>query len=72
MAEKLKFEEAMERLQAIVQKLESGEESLDSSLKLFEEGARLSARCYEALDKAEQKISQLTAVEEREDKDDVE
>lgn len=69
---KLKFEEAMERLREIVERLESGEESLDSSMKLFEEGAKLSAQCYETLDKAEQKITQLAQLEEGEKADGVE
>lgn len=64
---KLKFEEAMERLQEIVVKLESGEEPLESAMKLFEEGAKLSAQCYEALDKAEQKVTQLAKWEDGED-----
>lgn len=69
MAEKLNFEEAMVRLQEIVAKLESGEESLESSMKLFEEGAKLSALCYDTLNKAEQKITELTKL--REDAEDV-
>lgn len=60
----MKFEEAMARLQEIVSKLESGEESLESSMKLFEEGAKLSALCYEILNKAEQKITELTKIQE--------
>lgn len=64
MAAKLKFEEAIARLQEIVSKLESGEESLESSMKLFEEGAKLSALCYETLNKAEQKITELTKIQE--------
>ncbi len=59
---KLKFEEAMERLQGIVEKLENGEESLESSMKLFEEGAKLSAQCYQMLDRAEQKVTQLQKI----------
>lgn len=69
MAEKLNFEEAMARLQEIVAKLESGEESLESSMKLFEEGAKLSALCYDTLNKAEQRITELTKL--REDTEDV-
>ncbi len=69
MAEKLNFEEAMARLQEIVAKLESGEESLESSMKLFEEGAKLSALCYDTLNKAEQRITELTKL--REDAEDV-
>lgn len=60
MAKKLSFEEAMERLREIVEKLESGEEPLEASMKLFEDGARLSALCYQELDKAEQKITELS------------
>ena len=48
-AKKLKFEEAMQRLQEIVGKLESGEVSLEESMKLFEEGAKLSSQCLPAV-----------------------
>ena len=63
-AKKLNFEEAMDRLSQIVEKLETGEESLENSMKLFEEGAKLSAQCYQILEKAQQKVTELTAVEE--------
>ena len=61
-SKKWTFEEAMERLQAIVEQLESGEESLENSMKLFEEGAKLSSQCYQMLDKAEQKVTQLAEI----------
>lgn len=61
---KQSFEEAMDRLKEIVERLESGEEPLESSMKLFEEGAKLSAQCYDTLDKAEQKITELEKLEE--------
>ena len=63
-AKKLNFEEAMARLSQIVEKLETGEESLENSMKLFEEGAKLSAQCYQILEKAQQKVTELTAVGE--------
>ena len=56
MNQKMTFEEALSRLQEITEKLESGEEGLDASLKLFEEGAKLSAFCKKKLDTAEQKV----------------
>lgn len=59
-AKKLKFEDAMARLQEIVARLESGDAPLEESMALFEEGAKLSALCYNTLDKAEQKVRQLT------------
>ncbi len=71
MKSKLNFEEAMARLQEIVSQLESGEESLESSMKLFEEGAKLSAQCYETLDKAEQKITELANIQEDPENDEV-
>ncbi len=50
------FEQGMARLEEIVSKLENGEASLDESLKLFEEGAKLMSQCTAMLDKAEQKV----------------
>lgn len=73
-AKKLKFEEAMQRLQEIVGKLESGEASLEESMKLFEEGAKLSSQCYQLLDKAEQQVTQLVKIpleEEAQDEEDI-
>lgn len=50
----------MERLEAIVQELESGELTLDESLARYEEGTRLSQRLSRALDEAEQRIERLS------------
>lgn len=61
-AKKLKFEDALARLQEIVEKLESGEATLEESMALFEEGAKLSALCYNTLDRAELKVRELTAL----------
>lgn len=69
MSEQFTFEKAMQRLQEIVSKLEAGEESLEDSMKLFEEGAALSSQCYEALDHAEQKITELTKIREEDEND---
>lgn len=60
MEKKISFEESMARLQEIVQKLETGEESLESSMKLFEEGAKITASCYQTLNDAEQKVAEFT------------
>lgn len=61
------FEQAMTRLEQIVATLESGRCTLDDSLKLFEEGTKLTAYCAEQIKSAEQKIVKLTAVENGED-----
>lgn len=56
MAEKT-FESQMERLEEIIRLLEKGEAPLNESMKLFEEGTRLSAALGKLLDKAEQKVT---------------
>lgn len=58
------FEKAMARLEQIVAALESGRCPLDDSMKLFEEGTRLTAYCAKQLQEAEQKIIKLSATEE--------
>jgi exodeoxyribonuclease VII small subunit len=50
------FEAALRRLEEIVEKLDSGDESLEQSLALFEEGMRLKAQCVELLAQAEAKV----------------
>ncbi len=58
MAEK-KFEAALARLEEIVQELEKGEVPLEQSLKLFEEGIKLSRLCNKRLEEAERKVEIL-------------
>jgi exodeoxyribonuclease VII small subunit len=60
MPKKATFEESILRLKEIVDTLEKGETSLEESMKLFEEGSKLSASCYDTLKKAEQKISDIS------------
>ena len=59
------YEEAMHKLEQIVAKLENDDATLDESLKLFEEGAKLAAFCSKALDTAEQKITTLAQATEQ-------
>jgi len=58
MAEK-KFEPALARLEEIVQELEQGDLPLEQSLKLFEEGIKLSRICNARLEEAERKVEIL-------------
>jgi len=58
------FEEAYGRLEAILEQLNSGKLSLDSSLKLYEEADRLIASCTSRLTQAEQKIEMLVKTRE--------
>jgi exodeoxyribonuclease VII small subunit len=53
------FEESLKKLETIVDQLEKGDMALEDSLKLFEEGVGLSARCKKELDAAEGKIQML-------------
>jgi exodeoxyribonuclease VII small subunit len=53
------FEEALARLEQIVEELEGGELTLDQSLARYEEGVQLSRRLTQTLDQAEQRIEKL-------------
>lgn len=53
------YEAAKKRLEEIALKLEDSELSLDKSIELYEEGSKLVAICYEKLNKAEFRISQI-------------
>ena len=54
------FEESMTELEGIVSQLEIGEITLDDSLKLFEQGIKLTKNCRKKLDDAEKKVKILT------------
>lgn len=53
------FEQSLIELQALVERLESGELSLEQSLTAFEQGVALTRDCQQALTLAEQKVQQL-------------
>lgn len=53
------FEAALKQLEEIVQRLEKGELPLEESLKLYEDGIRLSRLCHAKLEEAEGKIEML-------------
>ncbi len=56
----MNFEEALKKLEKIVEELESGKLSLDDSLKKYEEGVKLSRFCHKTLKDAQKKIQVLT------------
>lgn len=58
------FEKKLTRLEEIVEKMERGELELEESLKLFEEGVKLSRDCNTQLAGAEQKVKLLMGVDE--------
>jgi len=57
------FEQSMARLAKIVEQLEKGDLPLEESLKLFEEGVKLSRAAQERLDAAQQKVEKLLSVD---------
>lgn len=58
------FEKKLSRLEEIVQKMERGELALEDSLKLFEEGVKLSRDCHAQLTKAEAQVKKLVGFDE--------
>lgn len=60
MTEEIKFEKAMEKLEKIVEDLETGNLSLEDALKKYEEGVKLSRVCQDRLTSAEKKVEILS------------
>ncbi|MEM1355844.1 MAG: exodeoxyribonuclease VII small subunit [Planctomycetota bacterium] len=54
------FEQSIEQLEAIVEQIESGEVGLEQAIERYEAGQKLIQRCRGILDKAEQRIAELT------------
>ncbi len=63
--EDLTFEEAMKKLETIAGELENDNLDLDTSVKKFEEGMKLSKQCNKILEDAERKITVLIDGEEK-------
>ncbi|MDD5525709.1 MAG: exodeoxyribonuclease VII small subunit [Smithella sp.] len=61
---KEKFEDALEKLEDIVKKMEAGDIPLDESLKSFEEGIRLIRFCSTKLEETERRVEVLLGKEE--------
>lgn len=57
--ENINFDIAIERLEAIVEQLESGQLTLEEALVVFEEGVKLSLYCQKELKKTDGKVSTL-------------
>lgn len=58
----MEFEKNLKRLEEIVHKLEDGEIALEESLKLFEEGVKISRDCNKKLTEAEKRVKLLLSV----------
>ena len=60
MSNKFDFNKGLTELELIINKMESGELSLEDSLKYFEKGVKLHRQCHSALTDAEQRINILS------------
>jgi len=58
--DEMSFEEAMKELEQVVGQLERGDVALEDSIKLYERGAALKARCEVKLKEAEEKVAAIT------------
>jgi exodeoxyribonuclease VII small subunit len=58
------FESSMARLTEIVEQLEQGDLALEDSLRLFEEGVKLSRASQERLDRAQKRVEELLRVDD--------
>ena len=56
---KLSFEDALEALEEIVQRLESGEVSLEESIDIYSRGTQLKAHCEQKLQSAREKVERI-------------
>lgn len=61
----LNFENALAELETIVQKMESGDLTLEESLQAFEQGIKLTKECQKALKSAEQKVNKLLSKDDK-------
>jgi len=57
--EKLSFEAAIEKLEAIVQRLESGEVGLEESIRIYEEGVKIKSFCEKKLSEAQMRVEKI-------------
>lgn len=58
------FEKSLEELEGLVEQLESGDLSLDESLKQFKRGVELTRHCQGVLEDAQQTVEQLLKVDD--------
>jgi exodeoxyribonuclease VII small subunit len=57
----LSFEDAIERVEALIDRMESGEIGLEESIGQYEQGTKLLSHCRAILERAEQRIAKLAA-----------
>ena len=63
MGNKFNFNKGLAELEVIINKMESGELSLEDSLKYFEKGVKLHRQCHSALTDAEHRVNIVSEVD---------
>lgn len=61
--EQMGYEDAVAELEAIIERIDSGEVGLDASLDAYRRGAALVRRCRAILDSAQQEIERISAAD---------
>lgn len=61
--EKLNFEEAMQKLERIVEKLEEGDVPLEEAISIYREGMELSKLCHDKLKNVEEQLTEIITVD---------
>ncbi|KQL53587.1 exodeoxyribonuclease VII small subunit [Heyndrickxia shackletonii] len=59
MSENITFEEAMEKLEVIVQRLEEGDVPLEEALNIYKQGMELSKLCHDKLKNVEEQLAKV-------------
>jgi len=62
--EDLTYEQAIERVESITDRIESGEVGIEEAVREYEKAMGLIRRCRSILDKAEQRITELSAADD--------
>lgn len=62
--ESISFEDSLEKLRAVIREIESGELTLDDSLRAYEQGVKHLRDCHARLERVEQKLRLLVDVDE--------
>ncbi len=61
--EKLTFEEAMKKLEGIVEKLEEGDVPLEEAIAIYKQGMELSKLCHDKLQRVEEQLTEVLTEE---------
>lgn len=67
MKDKLTFEQALEQLETIIERLEEGDTPLEEALEIYQKGIKLSKVCHDKLKNVEEKLTKVLTEDGEED-----